>query len=98
MCGCSTSSRRPNADSTSAGAGSRCLVELTHLALAFTDDGEKLLRQRDRLFARLGVEEREPAHDLLRLRERTVGDGDLAVVLPDAEAEPAREAPFRADQ
>jgi hypothetical protein len=52
-------------------------VELADFAFAVSGKLKEALRQLDRLVLRLRVQDREPAGQLLGIRERAVGDGDL---------------------
>lgn len=52
-------------------------VELTNFAFAVAGERQKAFGQLDRLVLRLRVQDREPAGQLLGIRERAVGDGDL---------------------
>ena len=52
-------------------------VELADFAFTVSGKLKEALRQLDRLVLRLRVQDREPAGQLLGIRERAVGDGDL---------------------
>ena len=63
------------------------VVQLAYLALPFADDRQEALGPFERFGLRLDLEQGEPGDQLLRLRKRAVGHGELARV--DAHARPS---------
>src|SRR6185369_14136721 len=71
---------------------SRLVPELSHLGLTVTGHLEEFLDPGNRFLFRGRLNDRKPSDDLLRFGERTVGDGHLSLVLPDANPELAGHA------